>query len=149
MSRSTSNTAPDVSQADWTRAFDAQSETAFSEAFAPDVVLEAALLTRPVRGREQVARVMGTMSGIYESLVFTHQATNGPRTYLEWSALAMGGLQLKGVTVLARDEQGLITSVAIHHRFLKESLKLSEHAGQQLLDVLAPDDFYDSAARAR
>ncbi|MET8213086.1 nuclear transport factor 2 family protein [Streptomyces sp. NPDC005373] len=149
MSRQTGNTAADAPQVDWTRAFDAQSQAAFGEAFAADIVLEATLLTRPIEGRERVARVMAVMSNVYETLEFTHQATNGPRTYLEWTAVALGGLQMKGVTVLLRDEQHRIATVAIHHRFLNESLLLSEHAGKQLLDVLDPDDFYDPAARTR
>ena len=149
MSQSAGNTAAGVPQVDWTRAFDAQSQAAFTQAFAPDVVLEATLLTRPVAGRERVARAMTVMSNTYEFLEFTHQATSGRRTYLEWTALALGGLQLKGVTVLVRDEQGRIATVAIHHRFLNESLLLSEHAGRQLLDVLGPDGFYNPAVRTR
>ncbi|MEU0072847.1 nuclear transport factor 2 family protein [Streptomyces sp. NPDC006332] len=149
MSQSAGNTAAGVPQVDWTEAFDARSQAAFNQAFAPDVVLEATLLTRPIEGHERVARAMTVMSNIYESLEFTHQATSGRRTYLEWTAQALGGLRLKGVTVLVRDEQGRITTVAIHHRFLNESLLLSEHAGKQLLDVLGPDFFYDPAVRTR
>lgn len=114
MSQPAGNTAAGVPQADWTRAFDARSQAAFSQAFASDVVLEATLITRPIEGRERVERAMAVMSNIYESLEFTHQATSGRRTYLEWTALALGGLQLKGVTVLVRDEQDRIATVAIH-----------------------------------
>ncbi|MER5539589.1 nuclear transport factor 2 family protein [Streptomyces mirabilis] len=149
MSQQAGNTAASVPQVDWTKAFDAQSQAAFGQAFAPDVVLEATLLTRPIEGREQVARVMAVMSNTYESLEFTHQAASGRRTYLEWTATALGGLQMKGVTVLVRDDQDRIATVAIHHRFLNESLLLSEHAGQQLLDVLDPEDFYNPAVRTR
>ncbi|MDX3233530.1 nuclear transport factor 2 family protein [Streptomyces sp. ME19-01-6] len=149
MSQQTDSTAVGVPQVDWTKAFDAQSQAAFGQAFAPDVALEAALLTRPIEGRERVARVMALMSNTYESLEFTHQATNDRRTYLEWTAVALGGLRMKGVTVLVRDEQGRIATVAIHHRFLNEILILSEHAGKQLLDVLNPDDFYNPAVRTR
>ncbi|MFF3335659.1 hypothetical protein ACFYWX_40075 [Streptomyces sp. NPDC002888] len=89
------------------------------------------------------------MSNTYEFLQFTHQATSGRRTYREWTAPALGGLQLKGVTVLVRDQQGRIEAAAIHHRLLNESLLLSEHAGRQLLDVLGPDGCYDPTLRTR
>ncbi|MEV7974487.1 hypothetical protein [Streptomyces sp. NPDC086519] len=53
------------------------------------------------------------------------------------------------MTVRVRDEQDRIASVAVHHRFLDESLILSERAGQQLLDALDPDDFYNPEVRTR
>jgi hypothetical protein len=40
---------------------------------------------------------MAAASPMYEALVFTREATNGPRTYLEWEARALGGIQLFGV----------------------------------------------------
>jgi pimeloyl-ACP methyl ester carboxylesterase len=73
---------------EWTRAFAEKSEDTFAEAFAADVVLEAAVLMRPIEGRGNVKQVMGAASNIYDSLVFTHEATSGRRTYVEWEAVA-------------------------------------------------------------
>jgi ketosteroid isomerase-like protein len=67
----------------WTGAFDSQRADAFADAFAEDVVLEAAVLRRPITGRADVALAMGTASNLYESVTFTHEATNGARSYLE------------------------------------------------------------------
>ena len=41
-------------------------------------------------------RVMEAASKAYQSLVFTHEATNSPRRYLEWEATALEGIALEG-----------------------------------------------------
>jgi NADPH:quinone reductase-like Zn-dependent oxidoreductase len=126
----------------WTEAFASKSAERFGAAFADDVVLEAANLRRPVEGREEVMRVMGATSGIYESLQFTHEASNGPRTYLEWQASALGGLDLRGVTVLTKNDTGLITHAAIHHRPLDAALRFSAELRKRLSGAIDPSYFY-------
>src|SRR4051794_24755436 len=134
------NTAADVRRQGWTNAFASKSADAFGKAFADDVVLEASVLTRPVEGRDQVMRVMGTASGIYESLVFTQEASAGRRTYLEWEATAFGGMVLRGVTVLTKDADGRIVRAAIHHRPLGAALRFSAELGERLTEIA--DHFY-------
>jgi pimeloyl-ACP methyl ester carboxylesterase len=135
-------TAPDVCPQGWTAAFASKSADGFGAVLAEDVVLEAATLARPVKGREQVMRVMGTASGIYDSLVFTHEASNGPRTYLEWEATAFGGLELKGVTVLTKNDAGQIAHAAIHHRPLGAGLRFSAELSNRLSGAADPGYFY-------
>jgi pimeloyl-ACP methyl ester carboxylesterase len=136
------NTTAEVDPQGWTQAFAAQSADAFGDAFAEDVVLDSTTLYRPVKGRDLVKQTMAAASEIYESLVFTRQAVNGPRTYLEWEATALGGLALHGITILAKDEDGKITHLAIHHRPLGAELKFSAEIGRRLEDVLDPSYFY-------
>jgi pimeloyl-ACP methyl ester carboxylesterase len=136
------NTAADVRPQGWTNAFASKSADAFAKAFADDVVLEASVLTRPIEGRDQVMQVMGTASAIYESLVFTHEASAGPRTYLEWEATAFGGMVLRGVTVLTKDAGGRIVSAAIHHRPLWAALRFSAELGQRLTGTVDAEHFY-------
>src|SRR5207248_10571144 len=93
------NPAAGVRSQDYTNAFANKSAEAFAKAFADDVVLEASALTRPIEGREKVMQVMGTASAIYETLMFTHEASAGPLTYLEWEDTAFGGMVLRGATV--------------------------------------------------
>jgi len=116
----------------WTRAFAQKSSSAFAEAFANEIVLEASVLTHPVVGAEQVMAVMGTASTIYEALAFTQQTADGQRTYLEWEAQAFGGERLFGITILTRDDAGKIVRAAIHHRPLGVALKFSVELGQRL-----------------
>jgi pimeloyl-ACP methyl ester carboxylesterase len=136
-------TARGVRSQQYTTAFAQKSADAFGEAFAEDVVLEASVLTQPVAGREQVKQVMGTASGIYESLVFTHESSRGRRTYLEWDAAAFGGTQLQGVTVLTKDEQGRIVRAAIHHRPLGAALRFSAELRRRLAGRVDAAHFYD------
>jgi ketosteroid isomerase-like protein len=42
----------------WTTAFAAKTADAFGDTFAPDVVLEATAMNRPVEGRESVKQIM-------------------------------------------------------------------------------------------
>ena len=54
------NTTPDVGEQPWTQAFSAKDPEAFAKAFAPDVVLEATTLRKPIQGRDLMAYVMAT-----------------------------------------------------------------------------------------
>jgi hypothetical protein len=126
----------------WTRAFAEKSATAFGEAFAADVVLDASVLTRPIEGRDQVTSVMGVASTIYESLAFTQEAVDGHRSYLEWEATAFGGVQLRGVTILTKDGNGQIARIAIHHRPLGALLRFSAELRERLRGVVDADHFH-------
>lgn len=137
------NTATGVRPQSWTQAFASKSADAFGTAFADDIVLEGSALMRPIRGRDQVIRVMTTASGIYESLVFTHEATVGPRSYLEWEATAFGGMVLQGVTILTKDAGGQIVHAAIHHRPLGAALRFSAELAERLAGVVDAGCFYD------
>ncbi|WP_270889199.1 alpha/beta fold hydrolase [Pedococcus sp. 5OH_020] len=128
--------------AGWTRAFAEKSADSFAEAFAEDVVLEAAVLMIPVEGRGNVKQVMGVASNIYDALEFTHEATKGDRTYLEWEAVAFGEVRLSGITVLTRNEAGQVTRAAIHHRPLSAGLRFSAELRRRLAGVIDAAHFY-------
>ncbi|MFL9933361.1 alpha/beta fold hydrolase [Paraburkholderia sp. RL18-103-BIB-C] len=138
---------PDVPVAPqgWTRAFEQKSADAFSEAFAPNVVLEASVLAKPVVGIDQVKTVMTAASKIYEALSFTHEAHNDPRDYLEWEVQAFGGEQMRGITVLTKNAEGKIVHVAIHHRPLDGALKFSAELGRILQGQVDASSFYRGA----
>jgi hypothetical protein len=130
---------------DWKRAFAERSAGSFADALAQDVVLEASTLNMPVVGRENVKRVMEAASKLYESLVFTEQASEGQRQYLEWTARAFNGVRLDGVTVIIRNERGMIARVAIHHRPLQGALLFSQRLGEQLRDVIDASHFLSAS----
>jgi ketosteroid isomerase-like protein len=142
------NTAAGVRPQSWTDAFARKSADAFAAAFADDVVLEGSALTRPIEGRDRVMRVMATASTIYESLVFTHEASAGGRSYLEWEATAFGGVVLRGVTVLTKDADGRIVHAAIHHRPLGAALRFSAELGERLTGALDAACFCDRGEAA-
>jgi pimeloyl-ACP methyl ester carboxylesterase len=128
----------------WIRAFQQKVSSAFAEAFDADIVLEANTLVRPIAGAEQVKTVMAAASQIYEALDFTHETTNGLRSYLEWEAEAFGGEKLAGVTILIRNEDGKIVRAAIHHRPLGGALKLSAELGRRLQGKVEASHFYSA-----
>ncbi|GAS86621.1 alpha/beta fold hydrolase [Mycolicibacterium brisbanense] len=111
--------------AGWRRGFAEQSRDTFAANFAGDVVLDATTLPEPVAGRDRVAATLATASSIYESLEFTAEAHSGATSYLQWRATAFDGLALRGVTILDRGPDGLITGIAIHHRPLGAVLRFA------------------------
>ncbi|BCW43843.1 alpha/beta fold hydrolase [Arthrobacter sp. StoSoilB5] len=129
----------------WINAFASKSADDFGEAFHRDVVLEASVIRSPITGRENVKAVMSAASSIYESLEFTHQTVNGPRTYLEWQATAFSGLKIYGVTILTKDEAGQIVSAAIHHRPLDAALRFSAELGKRLGKSVGDESRFYSA----
>ena len=136
------NTEEGVQPQEWTQAFAAKLEDAFGEAFADSVVLEASALRKPLCGRAAVQTTMATASRIYESLVFTHQAENGPRTYIEWKAKAFGVTPIGGITILRKNDAGQIEHIAIHHRPLDAVLAFSAEMGRRTERLIEPGHFY-------
>jgi pimeloyl-ACP methyl ester carboxylesterase len=138
---------PDVPVAPqgWTRAFEHKSADAFADAFAPNVVLEASVLAKPVVGVDQVKTVMTAASKIYEALSFRHEAHNDMRDYLEWEVQAFGGEQMRGITVLTKNAEGKIVHVAIHHRPLGGALKFSAELGRVLQGQIHASFFHHGA----
>jgi pimeloyl-ACP methyl ester carboxylesterase len=133
----------------WRQAFASGTAEEFAEAFADDVVLEASVLHRPIEGRDRVKHVMAVASGIYDSLVFTHEANSGALTYVEWEATAFGGLRMNGVTILTRNESGQIVSARIHHRPLGAVLRFSAEMRERLRGAIDPSHFYGGPDAAR
>ena len=129
--------------AGWRRGFADQSQTAFADEFADDIVLEATTLAKPVEGKQQVATVLATASSIYESLEFTAEAHSGSTTYLQWRATAFGGTEIKGITVLERDARGKVVAAAIHHRSLEAVLRFSAEIRDRLAGVITADHFLE------
>jgi hypothetical protein len=132
----------------WRGAFASKSDAGFAAAFALQVTLQASTLVSPIQGRDEVTQVMAAASGIYQELEFTHQARAGARRYLEWRAVAFGGVELAGITVLVEDADGRIIDVAIHHRPLNAALRFSAELRDRVRHVIDPEHFYPHELRA-
>jgi pimeloyl-ACP methyl ester carboxylesterase len=118
--------------AGWRRGFAEQSRDTFAATFAGDVVLDATTLPDPVEGRDQVAATLAAASSIYESLEFTAEVHSGSSSYLQWRATAFDNMSLRGVTILDRGPDGLITAIAIHHRPLGAVLRFASEIRDRL-----------------
>jgi hypothetical protein len=130
----------------WCRGFVGQSQSAFVERFADDIVLEATTLAKPVEGKQNVADVLAAASSIYESLEFTADLQNASTTYLQWRATAFGGMQIDGITILERNTSGKIVAAAIHHRPVGAVLRFSAEIRDRLAGVIPADHFLKESA---
>jgi hypothetical protein len=130
-----------VAASDYRQAWRDKTTTAFADALADDVVLEASLLNLPLKGRDSVSRGLAAASRLYEKVIFTDQATAGSRQYLEWKVKTFSGDELLGVTILTRNNVGIIQHIAIHHRPLEALMRLSAKIGENLRGEIDPAHF--------
>src|ERR1700746_2492047 len=87
----------------------------FAAAFAANPVPHSSVMSGPCVGVEAVAAVFAaTAGGMYDTLAFTHETVDGPKTYLEWEGKAFGK-SVGGTTILTRNDAGLIQSIQIYH----------------------------------
>ena len=113
----------------------------FAAAFVANPVLHASVLSGPCAGVEAVAMVLAASTGgMYDTLVFTHEAVDGPKTYLEWEGTAFGK-SVGGSMILTRNAGGLIQSVQIYHRPLRMVLQFSAELGHRLMGKVSPSLF--------
>ena len=138
----TKNIVGNVDKQPWTEAFEKRSTEGFEAALAPNVVLNASSLIKPIIGRDLVKVCMQTASTMYEHLTFFAQAKSEGRTWLEWKARTFSGLELAGVTVLEINAAGRITSIGIHHRPLEGLLKFSAELGRRVEGKIDRSHFY-------
>jgi hypothetical protein len=104
----------------------------FAAAFAPNAVLDTSVLNGPCAGADAIGSFFAaTASGMYDSLVFTNETVDGRKTYLEWEGKAFGK-DVAGVTILTRDETGLIRSIRLYHRPLPIVLQFSKELAKRL-----------------
>ena len=142
MTKTHSENTPSDALTAWRKAFFTKDAKAFAEGFAENVVLEASAMRKPVEGRDRVRQILWTAAEIYESLVFTDQASSGRRMYIEWVATAFGGKQLRGSTILVTNEEGKIDHAVVQHRPLDGLLAFSAELGKRMSGVEDSDFFW-------
>jgi hypothetical protein len=113
---------------------------AFAAAFTADVLLDASVLPRSIRGAPDVRAFFDATRGMYDKIAFTWEENSASRTYLEWEGEFAGRL-VAGATILTKDAAGLIESVRLFHgplclvnEFSAELLR--RLAGKMTADVL-------------
>jgi hypothetical protein len=113
----------------------------FAAALSANPVLYTSVLSGPCIGLETIAMVLKASSGgMYDTLVFTHETVDGPKTYLEWEGKAFGK-SVAGSTILTRDAAGLILSIQIYHRPLPMVLQFSAELERRLLGTVSASLF--------
>jgi len=114
---------------------------AFAAAFAANPVLHTSVMSGPCAGVEAVAAVLAaTAGGMYDTLVYTYETIDGPKTYLEWEGKAFGK-SVGGTTILTRNEASLIQGIQIYHRPLHMVLQFSAELENRLKGKISPSLF--------
>jgi hypothetical protein len=117
---------------DWIAIVQKSGAPEFAAAFVTNPVLYASVLSGPCAGVEAIATLLGAgTGGMYDTLVFTHETVDGPKTYLEWEGKAFSK-SVGGSTILTRNEAGLIQSIQIYHRPLPMVLQFSAELENRL-----------------
>ncbi|GHO47382.1 hypothetical protein KSX_55450 [Ktedonospora formicarum] len=74
-------------------------------------LFDASVLNGPCVGVEtNAAFFAATAGGMYETIEFTHETTNGMKMYLEWQGKAFRKY-VSGTTILTRNNEGLIENI--------------------------------------
>jgi len=104
----------------------------FGKAFAAHPMLDASVLGGPCVGVQAIAAFFAaTSSGMYETIAFTHETTNGRKTYLEWQGTAFGK-QVRGTTILTRNHEGLIEHIQLYHSPLQVVVEFARELAKRL-----------------
>ena len=104
----------------------------FGMAFAPNPTLGASVLDGPCIGVEAIAAFFATTSGgMYETIEFTQETTNGRKTYLEWQGKAFGK-EVSGATILTCNYEGLIEHIQLYHSPLQVVVEFSRELAKRL-----------------
>ena len=118
--------------ADWLETVRKNGTKEFAAAFASDAVLETSVLNGPCVGVDAIgAFFAATAGGMYDALAFTQETVDGRKTYLEWEGKAFGE-NVGGVTILTRDETGLIESIRLYHRPIQMVQRFSVELAKRL-----------------
>jgi len=113
----------------------------FLDDLAPDAELSGTVLRKPVRGRENIRRVVDAVGKLYASQTPTFLADVQGRTFLQYDATLWNGLALQAVAVVERDHDGSVPRVNVSTSPLAAALSLSAQLGIQLERDLDGDHF--------
>ena len=84
----------------------------FAKLFAPDVVIYAPMLSKPVAGAKQVVNIASHAAKAVGPIRFTLEVKDAKQTILLWNG-TVDGFTLEAVTILVDDENGLIKEMRV------------------------------------
>jgi hypothetical protein len=110
----------------------------FAKLFAPDVVLMAPMLTKPVVGAAQALNVIEYAAKIAGPIQYTQEVSDPRQTFLFWNGQA-GGFKVEAATILVDGEDGLIHEVRVLMRPWPVVTLFSEGMYRELSNTIPPD----------
>ncbi len=132
---------------DWVDIVRKNGSSEFAKAFSDKVVLDASVMNTSCVGVDAISAFFSAASGMYDRIAFTHQTTDGLKTYLEWEGQAFG-MDVAGSTTLSKNASGLIESIRLYHRPLHMVVKFSAELGRRLKGKVDPALFQVPSAPA-
>lgn len=113
----------------------------FLDDLTPDAELTGTVLRKPVRGRDNVRRVVDAVRSHYASQTPTFVADPKNRTFLQYDAVLRNGLKLQAVAVIERNEDGSVPRVSVTMGPLSAALSLAAGLGATLEGEIDADHF--------
>ena len=80
-----------------------------------DAVLKTNLLDGPVKGRDNIARVLETLNRLYRTEAVAYRHGGPKREYIIASIILSDGAGMEATTVGLRDDSGWICAVDMYH----------------------------------
>jgi hypothetical protein len=105
---------------------------------APDVVLHAPMLTKPIHGSQQAVQVLGLAAQVAAPIEYTLEVDDGNQTILVWSGAA-GGFHLEAATILIDNPDGLISEIRVVMRPWPVVTLFRNAMHDRLADSIPPD----------
>jgi hypothetical protein len=85
---------------------------AFAKVLDSEVEIYAPMLSEPVRGRENVLRVLGGAAKTAHPMSYDFELRDNRQTFLVWHGI-VSGIRIDAVTILVDNERGLTTQVRV------------------------------------
>lgn len=85
----------------------------FAASFTADASLQTSALSKAVVGPRLIGAFFAATGKMYERIEFTAETVDGAKTYLEWEGV-YAGKPVAGVTILTRNESGLINNIKLY-----------------------------------
>jgi hypothetical protein len=124
----------------WMQIVKKKGTSEFAASFTADASLQTSPLSKAVVGPTLIGAFFTATSTMYEDFVFTAETVDGGKTYLEWEAIH-GGKPIAGVTILTRNESGLINNIKLFQSPFPVVREFSSGLEERLAGTLGQDFF--------
>lgn len=118
-----------------------QTRHPFLDDLAPDAELESTVLRRAVKGRENITRLVNAVGSLYRTQTPVFLQRFGPRSVLQYDAILVNGLALRGTAVIEHSPDGSIPKVSVTFSPLGSAISLAAKLGALLDQELGEDLF--------
>lgn len=124
----------------WLEIISRPTQEGFATAFTDDVALVTSVASDRIVGPVNVRHFFDATRAMYDVIGFVHETRAGSRTCLEWQA-RFQGRDVAGVTILRRNDQGLIDAIQLFHSPYEQVVAFSAELKRRLEGKLTPLSF--------